>query len=100
MPTAIIDFGDNIVKARNLGIYSTWTCNIFSGRTSEMQIQAMIYFLGTHIESKKFNGDVLTRTDGGNRTHPYHGQSSFPSPISPTKTCSTYGYRLAKGWKR
>ena len=63
IPTSLVDLGD-IVKARALDIHATWTCNIFSGRTSEMQIQSMINTLGTHIESKKLNDDILPKTEG------------------------------------
>ena len=61
--TSLVDLGD-IVKAGILDIHAPWTCDIFSGRTSNMQIKSMIYTLGTHIESKKFNDGILPQTDG------------------------------------
>ena len=62
-PTSLVDLGD-IVKASTLDIHSTWTCDIRSGKTPEIEIHALIYSKGTHIESKKFNDDILPKAEG------------------------------------
>ena len=62
-PTSLVDLGD-IVKACTLDIHRTWTCDIRSGRTSEIEMHALIYSKGTHIESKKYNDDILPKSEG------------------------------------
>jgi len=42
----------------------TWTCDIRSGRTSEIEMQALIYSKGTHIESKNSNDGILPKSEG------------------------------------
>ena len=68
-PTSLVDLGD-IVKAGTLDIHRTWTCDIGSGRTSEIKMQALIYSKGTHIESKNSNDDILPRSEGADFLQP------------------------------
>ncbi len=62
-PTSLVDLGD-IVKACTLDMHSMWTCDIVSGGTFELEIQALIYSKGTHIESKKLNNDLQPKSKG------------------------------------
>jgi hypothetical protein len=60
--TSLVDLGD-IVKAGTLDMQSIWTCDIVSGGTSELEIQALIYSKGTYIESKKLNNDLQPKSE-------------------------------------
>jgi hypothetical protein len=62
-PTSLVDLGD-IVKAGTLDIHRTWIYDIKSGRTTEIEIHALIYSKGTHIESKNSNDDILPKSEG------------------------------------
>jgi hypothetical protein len=62
-PTSLVDLGD-IVKAGTLDIHRTWTCDIKSGRTTEIEMHALIYSKGTHFESKNSNDDILPKSEG------------------------------------
>ena len=62
-PTSLVDLGD-IVKAGTLDIHRAWTCDILSGRTSEIKMHALIYSKGTHIESKNSSDDIISKSEG------------------------------------
>ena len=62
-PASLVDLGD-IVKAGTLDIHRAWTCDIRSGKTSEIEIQELIKSKGTHIESKNSNDDILLKSEG------------------------------------
>jgi len=42
----------DIVKQKTLPLHATWTKDIVPSRTTEMQIQEMMYNFGVHLEFK------------------------------------------------
>jgi hypothetical protein len=53
-----------IVNGGTLALHAAWTFNLFPGRANEIETQAMLYGIGTHLEEKKLEDNLAPKTDG------------------------------------